>query len=447
MNMLLEEARQIPILQDVDLCVVGGSCTGVFAAVRAARLGLKVVIIEKQNCFGGVATSGLVNVWHSLHNEGYNKQIIAGLTYEMIERFKLRNAIYIKDGDHSSPYTFNSEELKIELDKLIMDEKIIPYLHTQYCTLMKEDHKIKTVVIENKSGRGAIKANMFIDATGDGDLYRHLGLVEPIGEELQPPTACSKIYGLNLLKDFQLRDAIEKHAEEFDIPKDWGWSAKIPTLNEITMNAENHILNVNCADADMLTHSEIEGRRIIRGIMDLIRKYADGGDKIALVSLCSYIGIRETYHISADYRIKNDDILYGKDFSDAIGYGSYRTDVHHSDGTGLTFRYLDGTETRIYNTKTEHGRWRPETSENPTYYQISYSSLINSEVDNLICCGRSIAAEKIAFSALRVMVNTNQMGEAAGTAAYLALSGNSSMKNVDINKLKETLKKGGSIIF
>jgi len=213
------------------------------------------------------------------------------------------------------------------------------------------------------------------------------------------------------------------------------------------MHAENHILNVNCAEGDMLTYSEIEGRRIIRGIMDLVRAYAPDGDKIALASLCSHIGVRETYHIKADYKIKNDDILYGKQFSDAIGYGSYRTDTHHSDGTGLTFYYLDGTEERISNTGWQAGRWRPETETNPTYYQIPFSSLYNSKISNLICGGRSIAAEKIAYSALRVMVNTNQTGEAAGTAAYLAISSNVDISKVNINKLRETMKEEGSIIF
>ena len=83
-----EPAKDIKVAAEVDICVIGGSCTGVFAAVRAARLGAKVAVIEKQNCFGGTATSGMVNVWHSLHNISGSKQIIAGLTLETIERLK-----------------------------------------------------------------------------------------------------------------------------------------------------------------------------------------------------------------------------------------------------------------------------------------------------------------------------------------------------------------------
>ena len=68
MRAIRESEREIPVVYEADVAVVGGSCTGVFAAVRAARLGMRVAIIEKQNCFGGVATAGAVNVWHSLHD-------------------------------------------------------------------------------------------------------------------------------------------------------------------------------------------------------------------------------------------------------------------------------------------------------------------------------------------------------------------------------------------
>ena len=66
LNLVHESPREIPVIHECDLCVVGGSCTGVFAAVRAARLGAKVALLENQGFFGGVAGAGLVHVWHSL---------------------------------------------------------------------------------------------------------------------------------------------------------------------------------------------------------------------------------------------------------------------------------------------------------------------------------------------------------------------------------------------
>jgi ribulose 1,5-bisphosphate synthetase/thiazole synthase len=78
MKQIIVPSEKVPIIKEADICVLGGSCTGVFAAVRAARLGAKVVIVEKQNRFGGVATNGLVHMWHSIYDTDFNEQIIGG---------------------------------------------------------------------------------------------------------------------------------------------------------------------------------------------------------------------------------------------------------------------------------------------------------------------------------------------------------------------------------
>ena len=96
----------LPIFDDVDICVLGGSCTGVFAAVRAARLGATVAVVEKQNAFGGVATNSLVNVWHSLYDVGKTQRIIAGLTQEVIDRLSEREAVE-RNPNPSSAYRLN----------------------------------------------------------------------------------------------------------------------------------------------------------------------------------------------------------------------------------------------------------------------------------------------------------------------------------------------------
>ena len=119
--------KSIPVINQVDICVVGGSCTGVFAALRAARSGARVAIIEKQNSFGGVATNGLVNIWHSLYDTEKKKQIIAGLTMEVIDRLSKRDAVIYSREDKKGHFTLNTQELKIELDEMVMETGIIPY--------------------------------------------------------------------------------------------------------------------------------------------------------------------------------------------------------------------------------------------------------------------------------------------------------------------------------
>ncbi|HDS74857.1 MAG TPA: FAD-dependent oxidoreductase, partial [Firmicutes bacterium] len=162
-----EPARELPVISDVDICVLGGSATGVFAAVRAARLGAKVAIVERLNRFGGMATAALVNVWHSLYDEVHERKIIAGLTHETMDRLATRNAVENIDRNPNQAFIFNSAELATELDQLVVESGIEPHLHTAFAAPLVEDGNLVGIAVENKSGRGAIRARMFVDATGD----------------------------------------------------------------------------------------------------------------------------------------------------------------------------------------------------------------------------------------------------------------------------------------
>lgn len=436
--------KEMRVIKEVDICVLGGSCTGVFAAVRASRLGAKVAIVEKQNAFGGVATNSMVNIWHSLLNTEYNKQIIAGLTVEVIERLTKRSAVFKSEKSASVGLTFNSQELKIELDELVIESKITPYLHTLFSEpYFTEDGKLAGVIVDNKSGRGIIKARYFIDATGDGDLCYRTGLESYVSDLLQPPTTCAYFDGWN---NEQFNTILKEHGKEFNIPEGFVWGANIPTTKSY-MLAGTRIYNVNCSVADDLTRAEMEGRRQIRSILDMLRKYGKNLE-VGLVGLPSNIGIRETRHIKCLYQVSDDDALYGKRFEDAIANGSYRLDLHHQDKPGLTFKYLDGTE--VYSRPgypEEKKRWRKEIPVNPTFYQVPLRSLIPKKFDNLMLAGRMLDASIIAFSGIRVMVNMNQLGEAAGVTSFLALDQNKSISSVNPADVRNSLAKGGSIVI
>jgi len=436
--------KSIPVINQVDICVVGGSCTGVFAALRAARSGARVAIIEKQNSFGGVATNGLVNIWHSLYDTEKKKQIIAGLTMEVIDRLSKRDAVIYSREDKKGHFTLNTQELKIELDEMVMETGIIPYLHTLFSepSFDAEGH-LAGIIVDNKSGRGIIKARYFIDATGDGDLCERLGLKSYIHEFLQPPTMCANIVGFN---ENRFNSLLKQHGEEFNIPDGYVWGAEVPSTDSYIL-AGTRIYGVNGADSNDLTKAEFEGRSQIRSILDLMRKY-DNDNEVALVCLPSYLGLRETRHIDCLYQVKDNDALYGKNFEDAIANGSYVLDLHHQDKPGITFRYLDGTEKYSRpGYPEEMRRWREETPTNPTFYQVPLRSLIPKKATNLIVAGRMLDASMVSFSGIRVMVNMNQLGEASGITAYLALSQDKRIPDVSFKDVRKKLTEGGSLVI
>ncbi|MDP6635743.1 MAG: FAD-dependent oxidoreductase [Phycisphaerae bacterium] len=416
---ITEKPRSVPIVQDCDVCVLGGSCTGVFAAVRAAQTGAKVAIVEKQNAFGGVAGSGLVNVWHKLYSNDRKEQIIAGLTHQVIKRLEKINAVRSYRAGKGG-FALNTDELKIELDRLVIENKITPYLHTFYAAPQVDRGRVTAVFIENKNGRQAIRAKVFVDATGDGDLARGVGLPFEIRKGLQPPTTCAEISGLpnSTLK------LIMKHREEFGLAPDHGWDSIVPGAPGVKMCAYMHAFNTDASDANQLTAAEIEGRRQVRAYMDIARKYGGEKNDPCLLDLGSHIGIRETRSFTANYKLTETDVLTCKRFPDAIANGTYHIDVHDPKTGKFKFKEPKGN-----------------------FYQIPLSVLVSDKAPNVVLAGRMISTDRSAFGGIRVMVNLNQTGEAAGVTAALAASGAKPVARVDAQSVRKHLSKLGAAII
>lgn len=443
---ILEPAKSIPVAGDYDLIVLGGSCTGLFSAVRAARLGLSVAIVERMGCFGGVATLSLVNIWHSNQDTVFERDIFSGLTLEVIERLERRQAVTTFENNPSKRWVFNSAEMQIELDRLVLENRIEPWLHTAFVAPHVENGKLAAIIVENKSGRSALKARFFIDATGDGDLCQRLGMETCLSGHPQPSTTCALFAGWQSLQGTEWQKLIYEHREEYGLPEGFSWGAFIPN-SELYMLAGTRVFQ-DCSDAKGFTQAEMEGRRQVRAIHDLLGKYAPEA-KLTLQGLPARIGIRETRHVRGHYHLTGDDVLHGRRFDDAIANGSYRVDIHHDDKPGLTFRYLDGKENYV---RPGHsaimGRWRAEQAEDPTFYQIPYRCLVpRGSHGNVLAAGRFIDADEQAHGAIRVMVTMNQTGEAAGTAAWLALKQQSAAAAIDPSQLRSTLRDNGSIIL
>jgi len=450
-----EESREIPVAGEFDLCVVGGSATGLFAAVSAARLGARVALVEAQGCFGGTATSGLVCVWHSDHDTTGERRIIGGLVSETIERLRKRKALDVREerGVPKKYFVFNPSELACELDTLAAENEIRPFLHAYFVAAVKKgDGELEAVIIEDKNGRRAIRARVFIDATGDADVVHRMGLPVRKAEHPQPSTMCALFSGFKTLAatmpGFNMAKAVYSPDNPDAIPPGFMWSEPLPGTADITMLAGTRVADSDLSDADNRTRAEIEGRSQVRKILDTLRRHAGDNSNIILAALPSVIGIRQTRQATCLHRLTGDEVLSGQRFPDAVANGSYRVDLHLNDRTGIIFRYLDGRETTVFSEKpAQEGRWREPSGNDPTFYQVPYRALVPAGSQNVLVAGRCLDTDEIAFGAVRVMVNTAQMGQAAGTAALLALKGNCPVASVDTGALRKTLSNSGAVII
>ncbi|MBR0459772.1 MAG: FAD-dependent oxidoreductase, partial [Victivallales bacterium] len=208
--------QTLPVRGEYDVVVAGGSCTGVFAAIAAARAGARVALVEAQNRLGGTATCGLVCYWHSLMDVFYREQIICGLTQELLERLKRRDLVVFWDEPNPSWYAnFNTEEMCCELDEMVREAKIVPLLHTRVADVLREDGRVTGLVLAGKDGLSLVRGTYFIDATGDADVVRFAGGKIWRNEVLQTATACVKFSNISPEARKALGHLIHEVAEKY----------------------------------------------------------------------------------------------------------------------------------------------------------------------------------------------------------------------------------------
>ena len=147
-------SMSVPVIADVDIVVAGGSCTGVFAAITAARKGARVAVIEPQNRFGGTCTAGQVCIWHSFFATDDKTQIVFGLSQEVVDRLNRRNLVEFWDKPNPHCYVnLNTEELCMELDEMVQEAHVTPFLHSRAVQILKADDGTLTgLVVASKDG-------------------------------------------------------------------------------------------------------------------------------------------------------------------------------------------------------------------------------------------------------------------------------------------------------
>lgn len=447
MKSIYEPARETPVVGEFDLCVIGGSCTGIFAAVRAARLGLKVAVVEKSILLGGTATAAMVNEWHSLTDTG-DRQIIGGLTAEVLDGLSRRGLVTeVRREGRGICRTFNSAEMALDLDRLALDHGVRLFLQASCVAAVRETDRVTAAIIEDKSGRRAIAARFFIDASGDGDLLRQAGFGAWKDEVLQPVTYLMLAAGFGRVEEETGRgiwEQVRHRAADFDYPEANAtpWINRFPAPGDVCTIFGPRQNGCDASDADQLASAVLEGRRSLRALLDLVRQ--ELSPDVAAISLAHALGIRETWHARCLHRLQVGELLGGNVFPDTIAAGTYPVDVHSPEGTVL--RFLDGREQVVgRDGRVAWRRWRSESAEHPCCYHLPYRSLVPEGAGNLLVAGRLIDADREAFGGVRVMVNMNQTGEAAGVAAFLALREGCRAADVPVDRLRRTLAEGGSL--
>ena len=421
---------------EYDVCVVGGSCTGVFAAVRAAEAGMRVALLEKNMFFGGTATAGFVPIWHSLFSLDGKERVAGGLTQLLIDRMVASGkADCCEPTNPRSVFAyaiFNASSLILELDRLVKEHPSIKTYFGAHFAAAETDRPghVTRVIFEDKSGRRSIAAKFFIDCSGDGDLLARAGFEtwKLPKCDMQAHTLCALLTGVGKVyekhKDFSFSEMMHPRRGA-KLKHVFQWWSPVIGCPELTFLAATRVGNCDPTEADDLTEGMFEGRAQLERLVAAInREFPTEGPGVAIAAIAPEMGLRESRHAKCLYQVTGEDVLTGREFKDVIAQGTYRIDIH--EGKGITLRYLDGREEKMVqnpangSVETKWTRWRPE-GKNPKCYQIPYRSIVPVGSENVLCAGRMLDASRDAYGALRVMVNCNQMGEAAGRAAAKAV--------------------------
>jgi hypothetical protein len=451
--------RNVPVVENVKVLVVGGGPSGIGAAAGAARAGVRTALVEQYGFLGGAATAGLVGPFMTSFSKDGQTQIIGGIFDELVRRMeKIGGAVhpvhvragsaeagyYIFGHDHVTP--FNPEALKLVADELLTESDVKLYFHTSFVEPLMEGQWIRGAVVHNKSGLQAIVADVVIDCTGDADVAYRAGVPTLKGRSqdglTQPMTMFFRVANVD---DEVVDQYAQQHPEErgrlfhsiVEVAKKQGDFPIMRDKAGIYRTQEKGVWRVNTSrlqaldgtDIGDLTHAELQGRKQVDILMRFFRNYLPGFKQATLLDTAVQIGVRETRRIIGDYVITADDLASGKRFDDVIALGSFPIDMHPAVGDG------GGTDTGL-----------AMGLQTAPVYEIPYRCLVPEEIEQLLVAGRSISGTREAIAAIRIMPTCIAMGHAAGVAAAIAVEDESSVRNIEIPKLHRLLLNQKAIL-
>ena len=419
------KSNTVPLNESYDVIVCGGGPAGCAAAISAAREGAKTLLLESTAALGGMGTNGLVNMFNNL-TDGI-RNVYGGLTEKILNRMKSHMAHVRNDEWKIIPVDY--ERLKLIYDQEVAASGADVLFQSSVCKVeMKDDRNIDVILVSNKAGLTAYRAKVYIDCTGDADLYAWAGKEYGFGDETGDFMPASMCYVLTNVDEYEFpymekkyggkhRDTIHKILEDgkYDIPDDHYVARKIGPRT-YAFNA-GHVFDVDATDPASLSKGLMEGRRLARELHDAFREYAPALSCSFLAQTSPVLGLRESRRIIGDYTFEIEDFLERRSFPDEIFRGRYNVDVHGRPGA-------DGQDST--DTVKEFGKYGEGES-----YGVPYRCYCPRDLDNVLVAGRTVSSERTVNGTLRVMTACLCSGEAIGMAAKFA----SEMDEVNIHKV------------
>lgn len=438
----LEE--EIPVTREVDVLVVGGGIAGVGAAILSARNGMDTLIIEQQGCLGGLVTLGLVD-YLAGYPEGVGKELLENLQ---------------KEGGLGTHRICDPEKTKYVLEQMVLESGAKILYWTYAIASIVENNVLKGVVVQNKSGREAITAKVTVDCSGDGDVATYSGAPFEVGggrkyEGYNQAVSLNFVLGNVDLRAFEpkqfystIQMKMEEAAEKGELPQlvERGYLGPLERgcdIGEVYV-CTAHSRKCHATDAGDLTRIVVEQREQIQQLIKFYRKYVVGFEDCWLSYTAPLLGVRESRRIIGEYIFTAEDLVSARKFPDAIARDTHGFDIHNPTAQlpHIKHTHLKEPKEPAVCFPDKEGGYRAYLKPGE-YYEIPYRCLVPLKVENLLVAGRCISATFEAQAGTRLILTCLTMGQAAGTAAALAIKDRVTPRKVDVALLRDRLVEQG----